>query len=172
MEKNQTFEQKLISILEAPLRNKGFEIVLVRFARQGKLTLELLIERIDREPITVSDCQEASYMASAILDVEDIIKENYNLEVSSPGSDRPLVKPEDFIRFKDRWVVVNTKTSIQETRKFKGKNLGIDNNTIYLELPNGEKVEINYSNILKAKLFLSEAEFRKILRDKKKQSKK
>jgi ribosome maturation factor RimP len=171
MEKTGAFEEKLSSILAAPLESEGYEIVLVRLSRSNKLTVELLLERLDRKAITVGDCGQASKLASTILDVEDIISENYNLEVSSPGADRPLIKAKDFERFQNRWVVIKTKIPVGETRKFKGKNLGINNNTVLLALPGGERVEIDYSNILNAKLFLSDEEFRKILKDKKKQEK-
>src|SRR3954471_3461607 len=62
-------------------------------------TLQVMAERRDDAPMTVEDCAEISRTVSALLDVADPIASAYTLEVSSPGIDRPLVRPEDYDRF-------------------------------------------------------------------------
>jgi len=76
-------------MLEAPVEALGFELIGVEFVRAGKhSTLRVYIDHVDG--ITVDNCADVSLQASAVLDVEDPINTEYNLEVSSPGMDRPL----------------------------------------------------------------------------------
>jgi len=77
----------------------GYELVRVLLQGRQNLTLQVMAERRDRQPMTVDDCAEISRSISAILDVEDPITGAYTLEVSSPGIDRPLTRPQDFERF-------------------------------------------------------------------------
>ena len=77
----------------------GFELVLARVMGDKRRTLQVMAEPIDRSRLmTVEDCAEISHALSAVLDVADPIREPYSLEVTSPGIDRPLVRPEDYDR--------------------------------------------------------------------------
>ena len=114
-------EEKIESAIEAPLENKGYGLVQVRLNNFGKrLILEIDIERLDEAPVTIDDCVESSRMISAILDVEDFIKGAYNLEVSSPGENRPLSKIRDFERFCGKTAKMELFSPIDELRKISG----------------------------------------------------
>ncbi len=85
---------KLIELLEPTIESMGYELVHMEFSGS---TLRLYIDAPGG--IEVDDCAQVSRQVSAIMDVEDPLKNAYNLEVSSPGLDRPLVKPAHFQRF-------------------------------------------------------------------------
>ena len=91
---------EIARIIEPSLEAMGYR--LVRLMQTGGLqrpTLQIMAERRDDAPMTVEDCAEISRAVSALLDVADPIASAYMLEVSSPGIDRPLVRPEDYDRF-------------------------------------------------------------------------
>src|SRR4051812_41161005 len=77
----------------------GYRLVRVAVLGAGRTTLQIMAERRDDAPMTVDDCAAISRAVSALLDVADPIASAYTLEVSSPGIDRPLVRPEDYDRF-------------------------------------------------------------------------
>ena len=81
------------------LAGMGYDVVRVKMIGAARPTLQIMAERQDAGGMTVEDCAAISRAVSAILDVEDPISSAYTLEVSSPGLDRPLVKPDDFERF-------------------------------------------------------------------------
>ena len=145
-----------ISELIAPtLEAMGFELVRVMSTGGRRPTLQVMAERLDRAGMTVDDCAEISRAVSAILDVEDPIKEAYQLEVSSPGIDRPLIKPADFERFAGFEARVETDRQIEGQRKFKGQLLGMEDQAVRLALPEGERA-IPFDAIRKAKLVLTD----------------
>jgi ribosome maturation factor RimP len=103
----------------------GYELVGVEYFSRGKAG-RLLRVYIDRqEGITVDDCAAVSRQLSAMLDVEDPIAENYELEVSSPGLDRPLIRPEDFVRFAGERVRVRLSRPLEGRRNFEGTLIGL-----------------------------------------------
>ena len=107
---------------------------------------------IDREGgVTVEDCAEVSGELGAILDVRDLIANAYVLEVSSPGLTRPLKKPEDFNKYRNRLVKVKTFEPIEGRRNFKGVLLGLENERVRLEME-GRPYEIPFRSIAKASL--------------------
>jgi ribosome maturation factor RimP len=85
-------------LLEPVINREGYELVEVEWLREGPTwVLRLFVDRPGG--VTIDHCQELSRTIEPILDVEDFIEPAYNLEVSSPGLDRPLRKPADFDRF-------------------------------------------------------------------------
>lgn len=89
-------QARIAEIIEPTLTDMGFELVRVQLQGSQKQTLQIMADRADERPITVEDCETISRAVSAILDVEDPIGSAYVLEVSSPGIDRPLTRPEGF----------------------------------------------------------------------------
>jgi ribosome maturation factor RimP len=146
-----------IDELIAPaLADMGYELVQVRYMRAGRLTLQVMVERRDRVPMTVEDCAEASRAISAILDVADPIEDAYTLEVSSPGIDRPLVRAEDYDRFRGFEARIETEAPIDGRRRFKGVLEGVEGDAVRLLLPEGA-VRLPLAGIRKAKLVLTDA---------------
>lgn len=94
----QSIAEKVTRLVEPVLARDGYELVEVEWLRQGgRWTLRLFIDKAGG--VQIDDCQAVSRTVEPILDVEDFIEPAYDLEVSSPGLDRPLRKPQDFERF-------------------------------------------------------------------------
>jgi ribosome maturation factor RimP len=142
-------------LIEPTLEAMGYELVRVMSTGGRTPTLQVMAERLDRVGMTVDDCAEISRALSAILDVEDPIDGAYQLEVSSPGIDRPLTKPADFERFAGFEARVESDRLIGGQRKFKGRLLGLENEAVRLALPEGERI-IPLTSIRKAKLVLTD----------------
>ncbi|MGI9509771.1 MAG: ribosome maturation factor RimP [Geminicoccaceae bacterium] len=144
-----------MGLIEPTLEAMGYELVRVMSTGGRRPTLQVMAERLDRAGMTVDDCADISRAVSAILDVEDPISEAYQLEVSSPGIDRPLIKPGDFERFAGFETRVETDRQIEGQRKFKGQLLGLEDQAVRLALPDGERL-IPLDAIRKAKLVLTD----------------
>ena len=102
----------------------GYELVRVHLSGGGQPTLQVMVERADRGEMTVDHCAEVSRAVSALLDVEDPIPGAYTLEVSSPGIDRPLTRPEDFDRFAGFEAKLETRRPVDGRRRFRGTVMG------------------------------------------------
>ncbi len=116
----------------------------------GNMTVRVIID--SEQGITIDDCERVSRQLEALLDIEDPIEGSYNLEVSSPGLDRPLRRLEDFIRFKGRLARVITRQRIDNQTFFVGRIEDVrEDGQIVLRLKKGT-VSIPYSEISKARL--------------------
>jgi ribosome maturation factor RimP len=94
----ESIAERTRRVLEPVLARDGFELVEVEWLRQGsRWTLRLFVDKVGG--VGIEDCQAVSRLVEPILDVEDFIEPAYDLEVSSPGLDRPLRKPTDFDRY-------------------------------------------------------------------------
>ena len=105
--------------------------------------------------ISHSDCERVSQQLSVILDVEDLVPgPRYILEVSSPGLDRKLLKPEDFERFKGRLAKISTAEPIGDAKFFEGRLAGFVNGMVRMELKgrDAKTVEVPFAAIRKANL--------------------
>ena len=92
--------QQVQTTIEPALTDMGYDIVRISLTGADIKTLQIMAERKDRKDMTVDDCEKISRTASALLDLADPFPYRWVLEVSSPGIDRPLVKPADYDRFK------------------------------------------------------------------------
>lgn len=92
--------RRIQELIEPSLEDMGYEVVRVLYRSGENATLQIMAERKDDQPMNVDDCADISRVVSALLDVDDPITEAYNLEVSSPGIDRPLTRLKDFDRFR------------------------------------------------------------------------
>lgn len=148
---------RIAAMLEPGLEAMGYEIVRVQLSgeRRGQ-TLQIMCDRQDEAPMTVDDCADISRMASAILDVEDPIAGEYNLEVSSPGIDRPLTRPKDFDRFAGFDARIELNTPMNGQKRFKGILRGLDKDAVTLETGDGA-LRLALADIEKAKLILTDA---------------
>jgi ribosome maturation factor RimP len=140
-------EQKLTEMLTAPVEALGFEMVGIEFVRAGKhSTMRVYIDHPDG--ITVDHCAEVSHQVSAVLDVEDPINTEYNLEVSSPGMERPLFKLQHYIDSVGEVVTLRLKMPMGDRRNFKGKLLSEADGMLTIEVDNQEFV-LAFANIEK-----------------------
>ncbi len=139
-----TLSERLAPIVQT----MGFELVGCEYHGQGKYSV--LRVYIDSEAgITVTDCSRVSEQLSAILDVEDPIRGNYSLEVSSPGVDRPLFEITHYQKQVGQRIKVRTYTPIQNQRNFVGVLLRVEGNDIYLLVGKEERI-LPFSDIEKA----------------------
>lgn len=146
-------------IIAEPLVARGYTVVRVSLTGGNRKVLQIMIERLDDQPINVDDCSTVSRLVSTLLDVQDPIKDPYTLEVSSPGLERPLVKPQDYQRFCGQNVVVTTHQPINGRKRFQGRLTSAAENEITLELLQNSKEEsvpitIELDNIRAARLFV------------------
>lgn len=143
--------QGLDELFEPVVESMGYELVGVEFsggASHG--TLRVYIDR--EEGVSIGDCASISHQISAILDVEEPIQQAYDLEVSSPGLDRPLFKATDFERFSGQQVKIKMSTGLDGRRNFKGVLQGvIDSRLIKVEV-DGEVFQLPLTDIGKANL--------------------
>lgn len=160
-----SIEIKVLNILSASVEAMGYEIVRVRLQGSGAAkALQVMIDRKDGKIINVEDCEKVSKQASALLDVEDPIADAYNLEISSPGLDRPLTRQKDFVTYSGNEIKLESKSKIEGQAKFRGKLVGMEGNDVLLDLniidlanPDKPKqVKIGFDNIRNAKLVLTD----------------
>ncbi len=145
--------QHIDDIIAPALLNRGFRVVRIQLQGAKRKTLQVMIERIDEENMSVDDCALVSRAVSVLLDVDDLIHEPYILEVSSPGLDRPLVQKSDFMRFSGSFVKIELKVPYKGSRRFQALLLGVEGDFIKFELePQKEVAEFAFSDIQKAKL--------------------
>jgi ribosome maturation factor RimP len=145
---------QISALIEATVESLGFELVRVTYGGGRKPTLQIMAERPDGT-MGVEDCATLSREVSLILDVEDPLAGEYLLEVSSPGIDRPLTRAKDF----ERWLGFDVKIEMTETiddrRRFRGKMVAFDGETIGLKMDDGD-VTLAYADVSKAKLILTD----------------
>ena len=144
-------QDKLVELLEPVVGNLGYELVLLEFnAHKGSGLVRLFIDAPGG--ITVGDCERVSREVEGILDVEDPIPQNYRLEVSSPGLDRPLVKPGHFERFAGQVARVQLAAPRAGRRKFQGVLRGMHDERVVVETPDAGTVELPLREIERARL--------------------
>lgn len=120
-----TKEQQLIDMIKPVVESLGYEFWGLEYVAQGKNSV-LCIYIESENGINVDDCANVSRQASAVLDVEDPISSEYNLEVSSPGLDRPLFTLDQFQRNVGEFVDVRLRYPFEGRRNFKGRLVAIE----------------------------------------------
>ena len=149
---------QVMSIIEPSLVDLGYELVRVHFGGGHKPILQIMFDRIDGEEVTIDDCTLASRTVSALLDVSDPISEAYELEVGSPGIDRPLTRTKDFDSYVGFEAKVELRQAVDGRRRFRGLLLGLNEGMVRLADPDGDNEEITLpvNDVLKAKLVLTD----------------
>jgi ribosome maturation factor RimP len=146
--------EELAPRLFLTIKKLGFRPVRVIMIEEHNKTLQFMIERSDLKDITVKECAKLSKIISEILDEKNLIKEDYFLEVSSPGIERPLIEYEDFIRFIGSKVKINLLEKIHNKIKFNAcikECNGFDMIT-FIDNKDAEVIDVPFSLINKARL--------------------
>ena len=141
---------KLTNLLQPLVEELGYEFVGLEHSSNPKNALLRVYIDLDKG-IDLDDCSKVSREVAALLDVEDPIPGHYNLEVSSPGLDRPLFTPDQFQQFAGEEVKVTLFSPEEGRRKFRGRIVAVEGESVQLNVDNIE-VELNFGNIAKAKL--------------------
>ncbi|MBP9951350.1 MAG: ribosome maturation factor RimP [Cypionkella sp.] len=162
-------DRRLAEIVTPVIEGMGFELVRIRLMGGATRTLQIMADRPDGG-IEVDDCGEISTAVSAVLDVEDPIEDNYVLEVSSPGIDRPLTRLKDFDMWVDYEARVETTELIDGRRRFKGILRGTDGDEVLIEIEDGKEavtIGLQFEWLSDAKLILTDDLIAEMLRQKK-----
>jgi ribosome maturation factor RimP len=141
-----------VRVLTLPVaEGLGMELVDVVFRREGRgWVLRLYLDK--PEGVTLENCREVSDQLSDLLDVEDLIDHPFTLEVSSPGLDRILKTPRDFLRFVGRLARIQTAAPIDGQRRFHGRLEGYRDGMVVLRQAKGPTLLIPLEAITKARL--------------------
>jgi len=149
-------EQRLASMIAPSLSAMGYELVRVMMQGRQRAVLQIMAERRDNKAMTVDDCADISRQVSALLDVEDPIAGAYDLEVSSPGIDRPLTRLADYSRFAGFEAKLETQEPIDGRKRFRGRLMGADQEgQVRIAGPEGDWT-IPFAAIRSAKLVLND----------------
>lgn len=162
-------DRRLAEIIAPVIEDMGYELVRLRLQGGKTATLQIMADRPEGG-INVDDCAEISTMVSATLDVEDPIEDNYHLEVSSPGIDRPLTRLKDFATFEGYEARLDLNQPIDGRKRFKGVLAGVEGEEVLLNITeNGEEhtIGLNFDLLADAKLVLTDELIREMLRQKK-----
>ena len=162
-------DRRLAEILIPVIEDMGFELVRLRLQGGKTATLQIMADRPDGG-INVDDCAEISTMVSATLDVEDPIEDKYNLEVSSPGIDRPLTRLKDFATFEGYDAKLETSMPIDGRKRFTGTLAGVEGEDVLINIEVGgetQTIGLNFDWLSDAKLMLTDELIAEMLRQKK-----
>ena len=142
--------KRLTDMLQPLVEDLGYEFVGLEYTGQSKnAVLRIYIDH--KQGIDLDDCGRVSGEVAALLDVEDPISGQYNLEVSSPGLDRPLFTLEQCARFAGEQVQMTVFAPVEGRRKFKGRILSVTGDTLNID-QDGAEIALDFGNIAKARL--------------------
>ena len=153
---------RVAAIAEPVLAGIGMRLVRVRISGMAGKTVQIMAEQPDGT-MTIDDCEAASRALSAALDVDDPVEGQYHLEVSSPGIDRPLVRPSDFARWAGAVARIDMRVAQANGRKrFRGTLAGLDGEQVRLQIEDAApdtaaEVGLPISEIDEARLVLTDA---------------
>ena len=146
-------ETGLSKLIEPVVQELGCELWGIEKLQQGRqVVLKIYIE--SAEGINVDDCARVSRQVSAILDVEDPIPGEYMLEVSSPGVERRLFKPEHFNVCKGEKVQITLRQAFDGRRKFKGLLCGLEDEEVVIRIDDAQEIVLPMDSIERARVLM------------------
>ncbi|MFM2389779.1 MAG: hypothetical protein RLZZ437_1334 [Pseudomonadota bacterium] len=158
-------DRRLADIVGPVIEGMGFELVRIRLMGGKTRTLQIMADKAEGG-INVDDCGEISTAVSLVLDVEDPVEDQYILEVSSPGIDRPLTRLKDFDIWQGWEARIETTELIDGRRRFKGTLAGVEGDEVLIEIEEGT-VGLKFEWLSDAKLILTEELISEMLRQRK-----
>jgi ribosome maturation factor RimP len=150
-------ESRLAELVSPTLEAMGYELVRVATTGGARPTVQIMAERSDRQAMAIEDCEAISRALGAVLDVADPLPGAWELEVSSPGIDRPLTRAKDWNRFAGHQTRVELVEPVDGRRRMSGIALGADDRVARLRLDDGTEVMLPLAAIRRARLVLTEA---------------
>lgn len=168
-------EARIAHMIEPTVVGLGYRLVRVKLSALNGMTLQIMAEKPDGT-MSVDDCEVLSHDLSPLLDVEDPIDREYNLEVSSPGIDRPLVRLGDFDRWSGHQAKIELVRPIDGRKRFKGTLAGRDGDLVKLMVESPAKRDepevllLPVADIDEARLVLTDALIRETLRKEKRKA--
>ena len=157
-------EARIAHIVESVVEGLGYRLVRVRLSSMNGATLQIMADKPDGT-MTVEDCETLSRDLSPTLDVEDPIDRDYNLEVSSPGIDRPLVRRSDFARWSGHDAKIELSRLFDGRKRFRGRLGGIEGDHVLVAADGGAVQRLPIGDIVEARLTLTDDLIRETLRN-------
>ena len=155
-------------ILTPAIEAAGYRLVRLRLMGGKVKTLQIMAERPDGS-MNVEDCAQLSHALLDFLESENPLEGDYELEISSPGIDRPLTRLMDFSRYAGHEAKIELHAPIDGRKRFRGTLLGLDGKTVKIEAQ-GAHIEFPFSAIAEAKLVLTDKLIEQDLKTRKKES--
>ncbi|MES2712470.1 MAG: ribosome maturation factor RimP [Pseudomonadota bacterium] len=153
---HEGLEARIADTIAPTLEHMDYELVRVQVSGKERPVLQVMADRADGAPFRVEDCEAISHALGAVLDVNDPFKNEWSLEVSSPGIDRPLTRAKDWERFAGHIATVELALPMEGRRRFRGVALGADAENARLKLEDGTELTVPRQNIRRAKLVLTD----------------
>jgi ribosome maturation factor RimP len=150
---------RVAALAEPVLAGLGYRLVRVRISGAAGCTVQIMAERPDGT-MAIEDCEAASRALSPVLDVADPIESAYQLEISSPGIDRPLVRHSDFDRYAGHVAQVEMTVPVDGRRRFRGQLLGTEGEAVRIrrgDAPDDTDDVLRIDDMMEAKLVLTDA---------------
>jgi ribosome maturation factor RimP len=151
-----TQTQDLETLIAPIVTDLGFELVRVRLSGGKDLVLQVMAERAVDGGLDIEECMTISRALSDMLDATDPIEEEYRLEVSSPGIDRPLTRLKDFTRWKNFVARITFKEPLDGRKRVQGRIRGLEGETITLRDDQAIDIAIPFAVIDHAKLVITD----------------
>ncbi len=145
-----------MALIEPEAEGLGYRIIRVRLSGNRRKRLQVMAERASDGYMDIDDCGRLSRALSPMLDLKDPIAGEYDLEVSSPGIDRPLMRLEDFDRFAGHEAKLETIGSIDGRRRFKGVIAGVNGDEVRLTTTDAGELRFKFAGLSDARLVLTD----------------
>jgi ribosome maturation factor RimP len=152
-----SLEARIVAEIELTMTHMGYEIVRVQVLGRQLPTVQVMADRADGSLITIEDCEKINDVVSATLDVADIIKSAWTLEISSAGIDRPLTRAKDWNTYAGHQAKAEVNMPINGRKRFTGIVLGADETVARMRLDDGTNVALPLGDMRRAKLVLTDA---------------
>ncbi len=154
---HSTLEARIVAEIAPTLAHMGYEVVRVAVLGRERPTVQVMADRLDGSQIAIEDCERINDVVGATLDVADLIKTAWNLEISSAGIDRPLTRVKDWNRFAGHQARAEVNMPVAGRKRFTGVVLGADDSVARMRLDDGTEVALPLMDLRRAKLVLTDA---------------
>jgi ribosome maturation factor RimP len=153
---HEGLEAWIADAITPTIEHMGYELVRVQVSGKERPVVQIMADRADEAPFRVEDCEAISHAVGAVLDVEDPIKAEWTLEVSSAGIDRPLTRTKDWNRYAGHLASIELLVPQDGRKRFRGISLGADAETVRMRLEDGADASFPRGIIRRAKLVLTD----------------
>jgi ribosome maturation factor RimP len=154
---HEGLEARIADAVAPTIEHMGYELVRVQVSGKERPVVQIMADRADGTAFRVEDCEAISHAVGAVLDVEDPIKGEWSLEVSSAGIDRPLTRTKDWTNYAGHLATMELMVPKDGRRRFRGTILGADAETVRMRLDEGADIVVPRADIRRAKLVLTDA---------------
>jgi len=155
MRASNPLEERLIALTEPAAAELGYRIVRLRMTGLRRRRLQIMAERAEDGAMGLEDCVALSRSLSPLLEASDPLSGDYDLEVSSPGIDRPLVRLEDFERFAGHDAKLETIGMVEGRRRFRGVLAGVIGQNVRITI-GADELDVPFSQLADARLVLTD----------------